>query len=116
MGPVHSDSTNAEKEFKKKFSDKTRNKWEDRFNFTPVPGKYTLLEMADEDDEEEMDVGPIKTEDGPPKKVKPCTLDPHTQKLLKLIFDTDMFNDALKSYNIGMRPQAVRTPPTSPLH
>jgi len=40
----------AAKEFKKKFSEKTKNKWEDREQFTPVPGKYTLLEMDDEDD------------------------------------------------------------------
>ena len=42
----------AAKEFKKKFSDKTKNKWEDRENFTPVPGKYTLLEMDDEGDDD----------------------------------------------------------------
>ena len=42
----------AEQEFKKKFSDKTKNKWEERDNFTPVPGKYTLLEMDDDDDDD----------------------------------------------------------------
>ena len=42
----------AEQEFKKKFSDKTKNKWENRENFTPVPGKYTLLEMDDDDDDD----------------------------------------------------------------
>ena len=41
----------AEKEFTKKFTDKTKNKWEDREQFTPVPGKYTLLEMDDDDDD-----------------------------------------------------------------
>ncbi len=43
----------AEKEFKKKFSDKTKNKWETRDKFVPAPGKYTLIEMDEED--EEMD-------------------------------------------------------------
>ena len=39
----------AAKEFKKKFSEKTKNKWEDMEQFTPVPGKYTLMEMDDDD-------------------------------------------------------------------
>jgi len=41
----------AAKEFEKKFSDKTKNKWENRDNFVPAPGKYTLLEMDDDDDD-----------------------------------------------------------------
>ena len=49
-GPFHSLEP-AEKEFTKKFTDKTRNKWEDRGQFTPAPGKYTLLEMDDDDDD-----------------------------------------------------------------
>ena len=42
---------NAEKEFLKKFKDKTKNDWADRDNFIAVPGKYTLLEMDDEEEE-----------------------------------------------------------------
>lgn len=95
--------SDAEKEFKKKFTDKTRNKWDDREKFTPVPGKYTLIEMADDDDDDVVDTAPVKMDTGPPKKVKPCSLDAPTQKLLKLIFDTDMFNDALLSYNIDTK-------------
>ena len=44
----------AEKEFTKKFTDKTKNKWEERDQFTPVAGKYTLLEMDDDDDDVSM--------------------------------------------------------------
>ena len=40
----------AVKDFEKKFSDKTKNKWANRASFAPVPGKYTLIEMADEDE------------------------------------------------------------------
>ena len=43
----------AEKAFKKKFQDKTRNKWENRDDFAPVPGKYTLLEMEDDEDDDQ---------------------------------------------------------------
>ena len=52
-GPFHSVEA-AEQEFKKKFSDKTKNKWEEREKFTPVPGKYTLLEMDDDDDDDDV--------------------------------------------------------------
>ncbi len=54
LGPG-TDLETAKKEFKKKFSDKTKNKWENRDNFKPVPKKYTLIEMDDDsegDDEE----------------------------------------------------------------
>ena len=46
----------AEKAFCKKFRDKTSNKWEERENFVPAKGKYTLLEMDDEDGGEEVRV------------------------------------------------------------
>ena len=51
---VFSDIDSAEKEFKKKFRDKTRNEWDSRHSFTPVKGKYTLLEMDDESGDEEV--------------------------------------------------------------
>ena len=44
----------AEKEFNKKFKEKTRNDWSDRDNFVPQPGKYTLIEMGDEDDNDDQ--------------------------------------------------------------
>ena len=43
----------AAKEFNKKFKDKTRNNWEERHVFTPYQGKYTLIEMGDEEEGEE---------------------------------------------------------------
>jgi len=45
-------------DFKKKFQDKTKNKWEERDNFKAHPGKYTLLEMGEEEDEDEVDSMP----------------------------------------------------------
>ena len=52
-GPFHKQDA-AEKEFSKKFKDKTQNHWDNRDNFTAVSGKYTLLDMADSDEEEEV--------------------------------------------------------------
>ena len=54
-GPMDKDG--AIKDFVKKFKDKTKNNWDDRLNFKPVPGKYTMIEMddgGDEEDEAEM--------------------------------------------------------------
>lgn len=42
----------AVKDFEKKFKDKTKNNWSDRENFTPHPGKYTLIEVDGEEDAE----------------------------------------------------------------
>lgn len=43
----------------------------------------------------------IDEPDAPPAKVKSCSLDKPTQALIKLIFDNDMFRDAMKSMEIG---------------
>ena len=47
--------------FEKKFSDKTRNLWEERHDFVKVPGKYDLVQ-ADENDD--SDVGEDETDTG----------------------------------------------------
>jgi poly [ADP-ribose] polymerase len=57
---------NAVADFKKKFTDKTRNKWEDRDNFQFAPGKYTLLDMGDDADDDvpvPQKVGPLSVFD-----------------------------------------------------
>ena len=53
MKGAFSDLSKAEKEFEKKFKDKTRNSWSERNTFQPVPGKYTLIDMGDDEEEEE---------------------------------------------------------------
>ena len=40
--------------------------------------------------------------DAPPAKIKKCTLNAPTQSLVKLLFDHDMFRDAMKSLDIGI--------------
>ena len=51
QGP-DSDKNVAIKLFEKKFKDKTKNNWTNRNSFNPVKGKYTLIEMADEEEDE----------------------------------------------------------------
>lgn len=90
----------AVKDFEKKFRDKTKNKWEDRNNFKPSPGKYTLIEMADED---ETDAPAPVASNTAGKKVDKCKLESHTEKLVKLIFDNDMFKDTMKKFDIDVK-------------
>ncbi|XP_048756021.2 protein mono-ADP-ribosyltransferase PARP3-like [Ostrea edulis] len=86
----------AIKDFTKKFQEKTQNKWVNRDSFSPVPGKYTLIEMSleDEDDTQAASKPPVPTEK--------CTLDAPTQALLKLVFDRDMFKNAMKSFDLDV--------------
>lgn len=41
--------------------------------------------------------------EGPPKKVEKCTLDKSTQSLIKLIFDHDMFKEAMANMEIDIK-------------
>lgn len=96
-GPMSQDK--AIKDFEKKFYDKTRNNWSERETFIAVHGKYTLLEMGDEEEEEL----PVTKVDDKLKVTLPCTLDKPTQDLIKLIFDNDMFNEAMKNLEIDVK-------------
>ncbi|XP_041348360.1 protein mono-ADP-ribosyltransferase PARP3-like [Gigantopelta aegis] len=93
------DADAAIKDFEKKFKDKTRNSWSERDKFTPMAGKYTLIEMADEE-EDEVDAPKV---DISGKKVVPSKLDKTTQQLISLIFDHDMFNSTMKSFDIDVK-------------
>lgn len=99
------DLNSAKKDFEKKFKDKTKNNWSDRENFTPHSGKYTIIEVEHDDDEEETGEAVIKvdTVDGVCKKVKPCSLDKPTQDLVSLIFSSDMFKDAMQTMNLDIK-------------
>uniref|UniRef100_A0A671Q7G2 Poly [ADP-ribose] polymerase n=1 Tax=Sinocyclocheilus anshuiensis TaxID=1608454 RepID=A0A671Q7G2_9TELE len=95
----------AIKNFEKKFKDKTKNNWSDRENFVSHSGKYTLIEVdGDQDAEVKVD-----TVDGGDVKVKteqhvlPCTLDEATQRLIRFIFNNDMFKEAMTSMNLDIK-------------
>lgn len=102
-GPSTADA--AIKNFEKKFKDKTKNNWGDRENFVSYSGKYTLIEVdGDQDAEVKVD-----TVDGGDVKVKteqhvlPCTLDEATQRLIRFIFNNDMFKEAMTSMNLDIK-------------
>ena len=45
-GPIS--QSDAEKNFKKKFKEKTKNAWDERQQFSPVKGKYELVRKSDQ--------------------------------------------------------------------
>ncbi|PIO24839.1 hypothetical protein AB205_0019280 [Aquarana catesbeiana] len=98
------DAASAKKDFEKKFKDKTKNNWSDRENFTAHAGKYTMIEVEHDDEEEDNGEAVVKvdTVDGvSKKKVKTCSLDKPTQDLMTLIFSSDMFKEAMQTMNLG---------------
>lgn len=79
MGPDSFEA--AEKEFKKKFKDKSGHKWEDRSQ-PAKKGKYTFLERSyEEDDEEDGGDGVKKEEDEETLQVE-SKLPRQTQRLM----------------------------------
>lgn len=111
IGP--SDFAKALKAFQSKFKDKTKNAWEDRKNFKPAAGRYSLIEVdrsADADKAEELeeklkgiDADAAKIQAKTATKFAPCKLDAPTQKFMDLIFDEDMFKGAMASFDIDVK-------------
>ncbi|CAF3811477.1 unnamed protein product [Rotaria socialis] len=107
FGPFAS-SDKAIQQFKSKFKDKTKNGWDNRSDFKKVAGKYDLIDVAgdgdDEDDQEKAPTSKSTTVEGKDGTVYAASkLDNATQSLIRLIFDTDMFKDALKTYDIDVK-------------
>jgi len=78
-----------------RFSDKTKNTWEDRHNFEKVPGKYDLLIMdynADQEGKDAVDAAPV-TEEKPALESK---LDKRIQALIELICNVQAMEEMLK--------------------
>ncbi|KAJ3603228.1 hypothetical protein NHX12_030970 [Muraenolepis orangiensis] len=98
-----SSTDNAVKDFEKKFKDKTKNNWADRDNFVAQKGKYTLIEVDGDSDAvvkvEEVDGKTVKVI----KNILPVTIDTPTQKLVELIFNQNMFKEAMESMNLDIK-------------
>ncbi len=103
----------AIKEFSAKYKDKTSNSWDDRKNFKPKAGKYTLIEIDTDADSSKKAETEKKLSDlaaakpavaAPPQPVfAPSALSPEVQSFVKLIFDKNMFTSAMASYEIDVR-------------
>lgn len=104
MGPFSLEA--AEKEFNKKFKDKSGHKWEERAE-PAKKGKYTFLERSyEDDDEEDGDAGVKKEEDDDEASQVDSKLPRQTQRLVELIFNQNHFNAVLESigYNANKLP------------
>jgi len=111
LGP--SDFGKALKAFQAKFKDKTKNAWEDRADFKPAAGRYSLIEVdrsVDASKAEELeeklkgiDADAAKIQAKTAKKFAPSKLAPETQKFMDLIFDEDMFKGAMASFDIDVK-------------
>jgi len=88
------DEDAAVSEFGKKFKSKTGTSWDQRSTTVPKKGKYTLVEMKLEADDGAAAKGSHNS------KTRPCTLDGKTKDLIDLIFDEDMFKEAMTKMNI----------------
>ncbi|CAG8831578.1 13268_t:CDS:1 [Gigaspora margarita] len=101
LGPWTSLDT-AKYEFEKKFRDKTKNKWmdvcQDQSNFKAVKGKYTLLERDYGDDAVDVSTK-NKAEVSPPPSIPESKLHPKIQDVIKMIFDVNLWNDAMVELN-----------------
>ncbi len=100
--PVFKD---AEAMFEKKFRDKTGNKWKNRANFVPKNKKYILLEMdyskpADAHLDAEMRSTTKKKED---VEYLPSVLDDDTKDLVDMLFEKDMYEQTMASYDFDTR-------------
>jgi poly [ADP-ribose] polymerase len=97
IGP--SDFGKALKAFQGKFKDKTKNAWEERANFKPAAGRYTLIEV-------DRSADAAKKADEIEEKLKGIDADAakiETQKFMDLIFDEDMFKGAMASFDIDVK-------------
>lgn len=75
--------------------------------FVSYPQKYTWIDMANDDEEEEQMLEALNAIEQGDKKLKqtvrPSTLPKKTQELLKLIFDHDMFKTAMAKLEIDVK-------------
>jgi len=86
------DVHDAKEAFKKKFGEKTGNRWEDRADFKKVSGKMFLIEL-------DMSDEILK----PSLSLVPSKLHPKVQSLMTMIFDQKLMQDALVEMEIDIK-------------
>lgn len=99
------DQDSCEKTFAKKFRDKTSNAWDNRDEFLAVVGKYEMLEIDYAAKKEDYAEPLLMTLKNKQENVEylPSTLPEKTCKLIELLFEKDMYTDALREFEIDVR-------------
>jgi len=85
----------AKSVFVKKFQDKTKNRWEDRFDFCKVSGKYDLLQMDYSPSVDDVKPETLVKEEVAEKKEVESQMDASIQELVKLIFDVKKMTETV---------------------
>ncbi len=94
----------AEKAFEKKFRDKTKNNWKDRATFAHVNGKYDLVERDyTKQPEDYVDVPPHSAPKKSNVQYLPSKLDNKTKELIDMLFEKDMYEQAMADYDFDIR-------------
>ena len=88
----------AMREFQKKFKDKTGNPWEDRATGPMKSGKYVFVERSYEDSDDEEDVK-VEEDAEESKEVVQSKLAEPVQRLLKLIFNQELFDQTFSQFS-----------------
>jgi len=92
--------------FEKKFKEKTKNDWSDRENFRPVSGKYTMIDVSYESDDEGKEDTGVFSEEGKKKRKDAeqitSKLDPRVQDVIKMISNIDTMRDTMKEFEIDL--------------
>lgn len=110
QGP-YDDAETAIPVFEKKFQSKTGNKWENRANFVPKAKKYDLV-AVDYTKKEDAHVDAFAAMDAAaasggasPEKVEylPSKLEPKTENLVKMLFEKELYSNAMKDFDIDTR-------------
>lgn len=95
----------AEKSFSRKFWDKTSNIWEKREEFVSIPDKYELLQI-DHSTKQDENAGPLMmkffTHDENVEEF-PSKLPKETEELVELLFEKDVYTNAMKEFDIDIR-------------
>jgi poly [ADP-ribose] polymerase len=89
--PFNNNLEGAKQAFQGKFMDKTKNLWSQKMNFSPVPGKYTLIERDYSDQTDEKACEQPEQE----KLLPPSQLSPSVQELIKLLCDIRMMKKSM---------------------
>eukprot|EP01133_Synstelium_polycarpum_P019090 gene19090-22862_t len=93
----YSSLKDALKDFKEHFSDKTGYSWDERFTATKKPGKYYLVELADQAEEESgADTKRVVPAEEQLSDV-PSSLPQETQDLLRILYDFGQMQERLQS-------------------
>jgi len=92
----------AKSHFTKKFSDKTKNQWEDRKKFIKVPGKYELVDIQVATNDEIEDKADEASAPKKKKVILDSELDKKVQELIEMICNKKIMEETLKALNFDV--------------